>query len=82
MCIRVQYQPLQQLREPWDADRNLITLPAGLDAEFTMRALRMLLRKMDVEQPERGARCWCGEQIGLLPRIPQQRSNEVSHLGA
>jgi hypothetical protein len=82
MCIRVQYTPRQQLSEPWDADRQIITLPSELTAEFAMRALRAVLAELDVEQPPFGARCWCGEQIGLLPTIPQQRSNEVINLGA
>jgi len=76
MCIRVQYAPRQDLDEPWDADRLVITLPSELTATFALRALRAVLDELDVEQPEFGARCWCGEAIGLLPAIPQQRRSE------
>lgn len=83
MCIRVQYTPRDQLEEPWDADRRLITLPNELREEYAVRALRVVLRQLGVPQAESGARCWCGEPIGLLPAIPQQRrSEQVIHLGA
>lgn len=75
MCIRVQYAPRQQLDEPWDADLLIITLPSELNQHFALRALRAVLDELEVEQPEFGARCWCGEPIGLLPAIPQQRRN-------
>jgi hypothetical protein len=83
MCIRVRYAPRQSLEEPWDASRLIITLPKELRPPFAMRALRAVLTELDVPQPENGARCWCGEQLGLLPAIPnQQRSDEVINLGA
>lgn len=83
MCIRVQYTPRDQLEEPWDADRQLITLPSELREDFARRALLAVLHELDIEQGEFGARCWCGEPIRLLPRIPQQRrSDEVINLGA
>ena len=80
MCIRVQYAPRESLDEPWDATHSVITLPEELHDELAMRALRAVLAELDVEQPDHGARCWCGEQILLLPFIPQQRSNEVIDL--
>lgn len=76
MCIRVQYAPRQDLDEPWDADRLVITLPSELNATFALRALRAVLDELQVKQPEFGARCWCGDSIGLLPAIPQQRRSE------
>ncbi|MFC8515548.1 hypothetical protein [Streptomyces sp. NPDC057257] len=83
MCISVQYTPRDQLEEPWDAERQLITLPSELHEDFALRALRAVLHQLDIPQAESGARCWCGEPIGLLPRIPQQRrSEQVIHLGA
>lgn len=83
MCIRVQFTPRDQLDEPWDADRQLITLPAELTGEYASRALHTVLAQLDIEQGEFGARCWCGELVSLLPVIPQQRrSDEVIHLGA
>lgn len=83
MCIRVEYAPRNLLRDPWDAGQNLITLPAELTEPFALHALRAVLDELDVEQGEFGARCWCGEPIQLLPRIPQQRrSEQVVHHGA
>lgn len=82
MCIRVKYTPRDQIEDPWDAERQLITLPAELRGEYLKQALRAVLAELDIDQPELGARCWCGERIGLLPAIPQQRSNEVISSGA
>lgn len=82
MCIRVRYAPLAMLAHPWDADRSLITLPVELDEQRAHRALRRALQELRIAQGEFGARCWCGEPIPLLPRIPQQRRSEVINLGA
>lgn len=83
MCIRVQYMPRHLLDEPWDAVRQVITLPGELTHPFALRALRAVLLQLGVPQAESGARCWCGEPIGLIPRVPQQRrSEQVIHLGA
>lgn len=84
MCIRVRFAPRDELAEPYDAERQVITIPdeLALTALFTLLAVRSVLGKLGVEQDGLGARCWCGEQIGLLPMIPQQRSNEVINLGA
>lgn len=83
MCIRVQYVPRQELDDPWDPGRLVITLPSELNQHFALRVLRAVLDELDVEQPEFGARCWCGDSIGLLPAIPQQRrSGQVMTHGA
>jgi hypothetical protein len=83
MCIRVQYTPRHLLDDPWDADRQLITLPAELNATYATRALQAVLVELGIKQHEFGARCWCGEPVTLLPAIPQQRrSEQVIHLGA
>lgn len=83
MCIRVQYAPRHEIVDPWDRDRNLITLPVDLAATalFTLRGLRTVLLSMGVEQDHFGARCWCGEEIALAVQV-NQRENEVIHLGA
>jgi hypothetical protein len=83
MCIRVQYAPRCEITDPWDATRNLILIPATLAATvvFTLQAIRAVLDAMDVVQPEFGARCWCGESIGLPAPVNQQQ-NEVIDLGA
>lgn len=81
MCIRVQYAACHLLDEPYDDTQLVITLPAGLQEAYALAALREVLTQLDVAQPESGARCWCGEPIRLLPRVPQQRrSDEVIHL--
>jgi hypothetical protein len=84
MCIRVQYAPRHEITDPWDAARNLILIPSSLAATviFSLQAIRAVLHAMDVAQPEFGARCWCGESIGLPAPISQQRQNEVMDLGA
>jgi hypothetical protein len=83
MCIRVQFSPRRSIEDPWDRDRNQVTLPDHLDDDFALRALRALLGQLDVEQDRFGARCWCGEPIELLPRIPEQRrSGQVMTHGA
>lgn len=82
MCIRAQYVPLASL-DPWDAERQLISIPAELHATtFAVRAVRAVLAELAIPQPEFGARCWCGEPIRLLAHIPQQRrSDKVIHHG-
>jgi hypothetical protein len=83
MCIRVQFTPRAELEDPWDATRRIITLNSELNDCFALRALRDILTELDVEQDDFGARCWCGEPIELLPRIPEQRrSDEVINHGA
>ncbi|MDX3681413.1 hypothetical protein, partial [Streptomyces scabiei] len=77
MCISVEYKPRTMLTEPWDAGRNLITLPVELTEPFALRALRFLLDELGTPQPESGALCWCGEEIRLLAYVPQQRSEQV-----
>ncbi|WP_060886199.1 hypothetical protein [Streptomyces caniscabiei] len=67
MCISVDFTPRAMLTEPWDAGRNLITLPDELTEPFALRALRLLLAGLGVTQGKSGARCWCGELIELPP---------------
>jgi hypothetical protein len=85
MCIRVQYAPPSEIRDPWDRARNVILIPAPLAATtlFTLHAIRAALDAMDVEQPPFGARCWCGESIPLpTSTIQQTKTDEVIDLGA
>jgi hypothetical protein len=83
MCIRVRYAPRQLLDDPYDSAHGVITLPEGLHQQYALRALRIVLLELGVAQPPFGARCWCGEQVRLLPLIPhQRRSDEVINLGA
>lgn len=85
MCIRVRFAPRHEIHDPWDADANVIILSDELSrtALYTLRAIRAVLHQLGVEQDGFGARCWCGDEISLLPAIPtQRRSDEVIHLGA
>ncbi|MFF1756180.1 hypothetical protein [Streptomyces sp. NPDC058266] len=85
MCIRVRYAPRHELNddELYDATRQLITIPSELTDPFALRAVRAVLAELHITQGRAGARCWCGESIPLLPRVPQQRQNaEVINLDA
>ncbi|WP_405554255.1 hypothetical protein [Streptomyces sp. NBC_01171] len=84
MCIRVEYAPRQAISDPYDADRQVITLPAHFREwrVYAMSALQAVLLRLDVEQPSFSAVCWCGDPITLGPRIPIQRRHEVINLGA
>ncbi|MFF7067359.1 hypothetical protein [Streptomyces pseudovenezuelae] len=85
MCIRVTFAPRQEIGALWDRERNVLVLPDELSQTslFTIRAVRDVLVQLGVEQGVFGARCWCGEQVNLLPFIPQQRrSEQVIHSGA
>lgn len=76
MCIRVQYVPLASL-DPWDAERQLISIPAELAASaFAVRAVRAVLSELAIPQGQSGARCWCGEPVRLLTHIPKQRRSD------
>lgn len=86
MCLRVRFTPRDQLDELYDAERQVIYLPAELSTStlFTLRAVQALLQELGIRQDHFGARCWCGEEVELLPAIPTQprRTSEVIHLGA
>lgn len=85
MCIRVQYAPRHEIIDPWDRASNVITIPEDLGATalFTLRAIRAVLRSLDIDQDHFGALCWCGDEIDLTAaHTSQQRQNEVIHLGA
>lgn len=85
MCIRIRYAPRHEITDPWDADRLIITIPDELSqtALYTLRAVQAVLRQLGVPQDHFDARCWCGDDVSLLPAIPtQRRSDEVIHLGA
>lgn len=75
MCVRVRFSSCVQ-PPVYDAEAGTITLPADLDHAHAVTALRVILSKLRVQQPELGAVCWCGEPVTLLPRVPQQRRSE------
>jgi hypothetical protein len=81
MCITVLLAPVARLR-PWNATRQIITVPNTLRPERAVIAVRAVLRELAIPQPLCGAVCWCGEAI-LLPRISQHEvSSEVMAHGA
>jgi len=82
MCIRAQFAPLDSL-VPWDSAQQLITIPDELHVqEYAIRAIRAVLAELAIPQDPLGARCWCGDQIRFLPRVPEQRRNgEVVNRG-
>jgi hypothetical protein len=86
MCIRVQYVPRCEIADPWDAARQVIIIPEELSITllFTLRAVRAVLRELDIPQDHFGALCWCGDEIDLTTaaHTSQQRQNEVIHSGA
>lgn len=85
MCVRIQFAPRHEIVDPWDRDRNVVTLSDDLSATalFTLLAVQAVLQQLGIEQDPFGARCWCGEPIELLEHIPQQqRSGQVVTHGA
>ncbi|MEU3162240.1 hypothetical protein ACPCAJ_21340 [Streptomyces griseoincarnatus] len=79
MCIRVQYAPRHLIVDPWDATRQVITIPEDLTSTvlFTLRAVRAVLHQLDVPQDHFGALCWCGEDIDLTTAQATHRQTEV-----
>lgn len=76
MCVRVEYSALCPT-DPWDPSARVITLPATLSVASTNVVVRAVLSSLAVEQPSSGAVCFCGAPVGLLPRIPQQRTKDT-----
>lgn len=82
MCVRVRFSSCDRPLV-YDAEASTITLPTVLDHAHAVTALRAILSKLRVVQPELGAVCWCGEPVTLLPRVPEQRrSGQVIKHGA
>lgn len=74
MCVRVQYVSSETFR-PYDATRNVISVPAQLDGSYVLLAVRKVLSLLGAEQPPTGAVCWCGEPVRLLAHVTRQRQN-------
>ena len=75
MCVRIHFAP-PDAPPAFDADRRVISVPRDLSTPRTVTLVRAILHELVVEQPELGARCWCGDPVDLTPRIPQQRRSE------
>lgn len=63
MCVKVDRST--RVTAPWDHEREIITIPAGLDTEHTVLAVRAVLLELVVQQPAAGAVCWCGEPVDI-----------------
>lgn len=74
MCVRIRFSSCST--RIFDADARRITLPATMTYAHRVTAVRAVLSELAVPQPESGAVCWCGEDIELLPRVPDQRRSE------
>lgn len=75
MCVHVRFTA-QSGQLDYDHRTGLITLPASIADANRVTAARAVLSELRVPQPKSGARCWCGEQVELLPRVPEQRRND------
>ncbi|MFC8491838.1 hypothetical protein ACFUJU_13745 [Streptomyces sp. NPDC057235] len=85
MCIHIRFEQFDPLSafKPYDAGTGTVTLPDALPHAETLVILRAVLEELAVVQPESGAICWCGEDILVVPRVPEQRrSGQVIHHGA
>lgn len=81
MCVRICFTS-RTPRRVFDADTGTITLPAALAPLRAVTVLRAVLTELAVVQPPFGAVCWCGEQVELLPRVPEQmRTEQVMRYG-
>lgn len=82
MCVRI--RAATRVTQPWNAETETITVPAGLCPQLMITAIRTVLSKLAVEQSTAGAVCWCGRPVDLdqVVRIPIQRNDEVTTIGA
>lgn len=81
MCVLI--RRTTRVVSPWDATLRTITIPAQLDADRAVLAVRTVLAELAVPQPASGALCWCGAPVDIgAPQIPaQQHPNEVMARG-
>lgn len=75
MCVRIHWAPAEALPS-FDAEQRVITVPRHLTTSHSVTLVRAILTELVVEQPEFGARCWCGDEVDFTPRIPHQRRSE------
>lgn len=80
MCLRVRHATV--ITRPYDADRGVITIPAGLEPHLTLRAVSVVLAELRIPQDTPTPTCWCGEPLALTGLIPAQRMGEVISSGA
>lgn len=74
MCMRV--QSATEVTRVYDADTGTITVPAGLSAPLTFRALNAVVAELDLPVDGDTPLCWCGAPLALGGLIPTQRRGE------
>lgn len=77
MCLRV--QSATTITRVYDADAGIITIPAGLSPDLTLRALTAVVAELHLPTDRGAPLCWCGEPLPLSGLIPQQRHGEETH---
>lgn len=82
MCVRV--RRATTVTEPWDAARQIITIPEALEGPAADIAVRGTLARLGIGQPPAGAVCWCGEPVHIdgTPAYQPDDTSEVIHRGA
>lgn len=80
MCLRVRFA--STISHPYNAERGVITLPAGLTRALTLRAARAAVAELRIPQDGDTPLCWCGQPLDLSGRIPAQRTGEAVSSGA
>jgi hypothetical protein len=63
VCVTVQLSA--RVTVPFDPDRKIITVPAGLDAKHATYAVRAVLEELGAPQSPVGAVCLCGAVIDM-----------------
>lgn len=88
MCATVVVEKINPAAPRWDRNRVAIVIAPGLPRSEAIRQVRALLSWLGAPQPDRGATCWCGENVPIpraLSRVPRQRTaaerQEVHHAG-
>jgi len=60
----------------YDAGAGVITLPAGLAPDLTLRALLAVVAELHLPVLDGQPLCWCGQPLTLGCLIPRQRTGE------
>lgn len=80
MCLRVVF--VTTVSHPYDAERGVITLPAGLTRALTLRAAWAVVAELHILQDGDTPLCWCGQPLDLSGKIPAPRTGEAVSSGA
>lgn len=74
MCMRV--QSATRVTRVYDADTGVITVPAGLRANLTLRAVMAVMAELHLLADDGTPLCWCGAPLDVSGLIPNQRRGE------